>query len=387
MLLLQGGPALSGFERDRRADELGRVDPAVTGVQADFLYAVWLHGEADAGATARLHELLAATGAYGHAASHLIVAPRPGTISPWSSKATDIAHTAGLAQVVRIERALVWRLDGAALPISGELRELLHDRMTEAVFAGPDDLATLMPTGSARDGSHVALGKDGEAALRAANVEMGLSLSDPEIAYLADGFAALGRDPTDTELMMFAQANSEHCRHKIFNASWQIDGVPLDGSLFDRIRHTHRSNPGRVLVAYSDNSAVSAGYSADRLLPPPESGSYRYEFEAVNLLMKVETHNHPTAISPYPGAATGSGGEIRDEGATGIGRRPKAGLTGFAVSHLRIPTLPQPWEESAGRPSHIASALDIMLDGPIGAARFNNEFGRPALCGFFRSFE
>ena len=323
-----------------------------------------------------------------------LVIPRAGTISPWSSKATDIVRNCGFHPVRRVERGTLWVIAGANGVNEGAL-EALHDRMTERVLllcesAAPDlavpaDLFREAPAGPL---GRISLGREPQRALREADRRLGLALNEDEIRWLCDRFAALGRDPTDAELMMFAQANSEHCRHKIFNASWTVDGRPDARSLFDMIRHTHAASPGRVLSAYHDNAAVVEGGTVAWFGPDPATGAYRHAAEPSGLLMKVETHNHPTAVSPFPGAATGSGGEIRDEAATGRGAESRAGLVGFSVSSLRIPGFEQPWEANGpGTPSHIASALDIMLEAPIGAARFNNEFGRPALCGYFRTFE
>ncbi|CAN0426010.1 unnamed protein product, partial [Discosporangium mesarthrocarpum] len=319
-----------------------------------------------------------------------VVVPRPGTISPWSSKATDILRNCGLAQVHRVERGVQYELVSATALAAGDLATLdqaLHDRMTQTVLDGTHQAEVLFKSAQpAAMRSIDALGR-GREALVAANTDMGLALAADEIDYLAERFTALGRNPNDVELMMFAQANSEHCRHKIFNASWSIDDKMQPHSLFGMIRHTHERSPDQVLSAYSDNAAVMSGHEGGRFFPAGEQQVYAYHQEPVHILMKVETHNHPTAIAPHPGAATGSGGEIRDEGATGRGAKPKAGLTGFSVSNLRLPESPQPWEKPLGKPAHIASALDIMLEAPIGGAAFNNEFGRPNLCGYFRSFE
>ena len=316
--------------------------------------------------------------------------PRPGTVSPWSSKATDIAHVCGLDAVRRIERGKAWRLESSAALAEAALVALaspLFDPMTEALMLEAVEAERLFETHPRGALGHVALGNDARAALSSVNEAQGLALSEGEIAYLADVFARLGRDPTDVEVMMFAQANSEHCRHKIFNADWRIDGVAAARSPFEMIRHTKDRSPTGVLSAYSDNSAVIEGPRASRFFPSSAGHEYAWHDEPVDILLKVETHNHPTAISPFPGAATGSGGEIRDEGATGRGAKPKAGLVGFTVSNLRIPDFVQPWEADNGRPARIASALDIMLEGPIGAAAFNNEFGRPGILGYFRSYE
>jgi phosphoribosylformylglycinamidine synthase len=311
------------------------------------------------------------------------VVPRPGTISPWASKATDIAHNCGLTQIHRIERGIQFSLDASTeVP-----PDLLHDRMIEAAYARLEDCAALFESHQPKPYAEVDTTRQGRAALVQANSELGLALSADEIDYLTAAYAELGRNPVDVELMMFAQANSEHCRHKIFNASWTIDGFEQDMSLFKMIKNTHALHSDGVLSAYHDNSAVIEGFAARRLTPAVESAEYQYQDTQLDILMKVETHNHPTAISPFPGAATGSGGEIRDEGATGIGSKPKAGLCGFSVSNLKIPGFEQPWEQDHGKPGRIASALEIMIEGPIGAASFNNEFGRPNTCGYFRTYE
>ncbi len=307
--------------------------------------------------------------------------PRLGTISPWSSKATDIARNCGLAEVLRIERGLAYTLEIEGRAERDALAAPLHDRMTETVLASLDDAEQLFRHVAPRPLERVARG-----ALREANQRLGLALSEDEIDYLRAAFDALGRDPTDAELTMFAQANSEHCRHKIFNADWIIDGEKQPQSLFGMIRHTHAANPQGTIVAYADNAAVIEGRQAKRFYPT--GNVYGNNLEFTHAVIKCETHNHPTAISPFPGAATGAGGEIRDEGATGRGARPKAGLVGYSVSALRIPGALQPWEgDDPGKPGRIVSALEIMLEGPIGAASFNNEFGRPNLAGYFRSFE
>jgi phosphoribosylformylglycinamidine synthase len=329
----------------------------------------------------------------------LLVVPRLGTISPWSSKATDIARQCALPAVKRIERGIAWyagtrgesaqkaEARGKLAPAArAALLPLIHDRMTESVLDGLDAADALFQRVTPNPLQSVPLMSQGIKALFDANRAMGLALSEDDIQYLADNFAKFGRGPTDVELMMFAQANSEHCRHKIFNASWVIDGKPQPHTLFGMIRETERRNPQHTVLAYTDNSAIMEGAAVARFYAGADSG-YRTHTEETHTLMKVETHNHPTAISPFPGAATGSGGEIRDEGATGRGAKPKAGLTGFTVSNLMIPGFTQPWEQHAGRPSRIASALSIMLEGPIGGASFNNEFGRPNLAGYFRSFE
>ena len=315
----------------------------------------------------------------------VIVAPRPGTISPWSSKASDIAHNTGLDAIERIERGVIY-FKPTGKPLRGK-PNALFDRMTEACLDSLSAGATLFAHQQPSTFRTVPLLEQGRTALDAANRELGLALAEDEIDYLLASFQELGRDPSDVELMMFAQANSEHCRHKIFNASWTIDGEVQDKSLFAMIRNTHSESPEGVLSAYADNAAVVEGSTAGRFYPDPASKVYSANEEAVHLLMKVETHNHPTAIAPFPGAGTGVGGEIRDEGAVGKGSKPKVGLTGFTVSNLRLKHQLEPWEDRYGLPKRIASPLDIMIEAPIGGAAFNNEFGRPNLCGYFRTFE
>ncbi len=397
ILSLAGRPALSKFRLAKLQQNLTASQPThhVASVTATYRHFVEISRPLDEEEQHTLARLLtygpelspgAAT-----ASATLLVIPRPGTLSPWSSKATDIARNCGLSPVKRIERGVVYGIattDGTALSANDHdaLLPLIHDRMTEAVFADMADARLLFAHFPPRPLAVIALLTEGRVALERANVQMGLALAADEIDYLDTNFRALGRDPTDVELMMFAQANSEHCRHKIFNAQYIVDGVAQDKSLFGMIRETHRAHPQGTVVAYSDNSAVMEGAMAARFYPRKD-GHYGARPELTHTLMKVETHNHPTAIAPFPGAATGSGGEIRDEGATGIGGKPKAGLVGFTVSHLRIPGHTHPWEDDYGKPERIASALSIMLDGPIGAAAFNNEFGRPNLAGYFRTFE
>ncbi len=407
-----GAPALSQFRLDRLAESLRRLDPRVQGVAARFVHFVDVSEpleDRELGLLARLltygpvvqaadeqwrtdrePQAIAGAGAEADHGNSLIVTPRIGTVSPWSSKATDIAHVCGLPRVRRLERGTHYvlraseRLDAADLPKFGAV---LHDRMTESVWIGPTPPRLLFESSAPRPLRTVRLDPGGGAALERANRDWGLALSAQEIEYLLAAFQKLGRDPTDVELMMFAQANSEHCRHKIFNAEFIIDGESMELSLFDMIRATYRRNAVGVLSAYRDNAAVIEGPVGVRFFPDPETHRYTGRSETVDILMKVETHNHPTAISPFPGAATGAGGEIRDEGATGRGAKPKAGLCGFSVSNLKIPGMPLPWERDHGKPERIASALDIMMAGPIGAAAFNNEFGRPNICGYFRVFE
>ncbi len=391
MLVLPGADCLSGFRRQKIIRSLGDAGLPVTALAARHVHFADLAAALDAVERERLDSLLDA----GHAAADttgelFLVVPRPGTVSPWSSKATDILHNCGLAKVRRIERGVAWRVQCAG-PIDATVRQRiaagLHDRMTEAVFGSLDEAGQLFGQHVPRPLVTVDVLAGGRAALEHANRELGLALAEDEIDYLLDSFRGLQRNPTDVELMMFAQANSEHCRHKIFNADWVIDGEPQPESLFGMIRNTHRCAPDGVLSAYADNAAVMAGFTAGRFYPDPQTRRYGFHTEPVHILMKVETHNHPTAIAPHPGASTGAGGEIRDEGATGRGARPKAGLTGFSVSNLRLPGFVQPWEHDYGKPGRIVSALDIMIQGPLGGAAFNNEFGRPNITGYFRTFE
>ena len=396
MLILPGSRALSQFRLVRLLARLQAVEPAVTGIDAHYLHFVHASRPLDSreqDLLARLLEdggALAPTSAAGAGQkTEWLVVPRFGTISAWSSKATDIARVCGLRSVLRIERGVRYRLQlptGADAARAPALQALLHDPMTESVLDDSAQAAGLFTQPAPQPLRFIALGT-GRIALERANRELGLALSSVEIDYLLATFEQLGRDPSDVELMMFAQANSEHCRHKVFNARFVIDGIEQPRSLFEMIRNTHARAPEGVLSAYRDNAAVCVGNTGTRWFPDPDSRIYRGHTEPIDVLIKVETHNHPTAISPWPGAATGAGGEIRDEAATGRGARPKAGLTGFVVSNLLIPGFEQPWEHSIGRPARIASALEIMLEGPIGAAAFNNEFGRPAVCGFFRTLE
>ena len=324
------------------------------------------------------------------AEAFFLVTPRPGTISPWSSKATDIVHNSGLDTVDRVERGVAFFVESSESLSMAQWKTisgLLHDRMIESVFTTEDEADRLFMHSASRPLVMIDIISGGRGALEQANTTMGLALAEDEIDYLVDNFSTMGRNPSDAELMMFAQANSEHCRHKIFSADWVVDGDPQPETLFNMIRNTHSKNPEGVITAYSDNSSVIAGPKSDRFQVDMRTNQYRYQGEEQHIIMKVETHNHPTAISPFPGAATGAGGEIRDEGATGRGSKPKAGLTGFSVSNLNIPGFEQPWEMPYGKPARMASAQEIMLDGPLGGAAFNNEFGRPNLCGYFRTYE
>ncbi|MCB1842715.1 MAG: phosphoribosylformylglycinamidine synthase, partial [Halioglobus sp.] len=393
MLELPGQSALSDFRLRKALRAIQNVVPAVCALNSRYCYFISLeramneHEHAQLAALLLADEQLAALPAE---AVTLIVAPRAGTISPWSSKATDIAIACGMDAVNRLERGICYALQSPGTLTDADLRlagTVLADRMTEGLLLSAGDAAQLFVSGPAGRVGTVSLSGDGRAALEAANAELGLALSSDEIDYLYDNYTRLQREPTDAELMMFAQANSEHCRHKIFRADWIIDGVKREEQLFGMIRSTTERTPGGVLSAYSDNSAVIEGWRGSRLLADSRSREYALHEEDIHILMKVETHNHPTAISPFPGAATGSGGEIRDEGATGLGAKPKAGLTGFSVSHLRIPGYTQPWEDAMRHPERMATPLQVMLEGPIGAAAFNNEFGRPNLAGYFRTYE
>ncbi len=387
MIVLDGQSALSAFRLDRLNRQLAESAPGTRVTATRYVYLLAAAQAPDEVARKRLAEVLEARSDAARPAS-LWVVPRLGTISPWSSKATDILRDCGFA-VDRVERAVAFEVN--PLPAAGSaawngLLAVLHDPMIQSVLTTLADAQQLFLAGSPGPLGRIALGADAAAALAEANRRLGLALAPDEIDYLVARYAELGRDPSDAELMMFAQANSEHCRHKVFNASWTVDGQAQPQSLFAMIKNTHRASPAHTLSAYSDNAAVVTGSEGRRFFADAD-GVYRGHAERIDYAIKVETHNHPTAIAPFPGASTGSGGEIRDEGATGRGGKPKAGLTGFSVSHLRIPGLARPWETERPLPPRMASAFEIMRDGPIGAASFNNEFGRPALAGYFRSYE
>jgi phosphoribosylformylglycinamidine synthase len=400
----EGGNALSTFRAQALLSRLQQVNERISAISARAVHWVWT----DAPLDAELRERFAALLTYGEPAAAagagelIVVTPRMGTVSPWASKATDIARNCGLA-LRRVERVIEYRValkPGLLGGVLGGVKtlteaertacaDLLHDRMTESVCFSREAAVHLFDERSAEPLAHVDVLGQGRAALERANTEFGLALSADEIDYLDSNFRRLGRNPSDVELMMFAQANSEHCRHKIFNASFSVDGEQQPLSLFGMIRNTEKLNPQHTVIAYSDNAAVMEGHAIQRWMAGDAPGSaYTARPEQAEVLMKVETHNHPTAISPFPGASTGAGGEIRDEGATGRGSKPKAGLTGFSVSNLHLPGLAEPWEQSpVGKPAHIASALQIMIEGPLGGAAFNNEFGRPNLAGYFRVYE
>ncbi len=396
MLILPGSRAFSDFNKNKLLNSLQDSIPELTDIHARY----WHFVKISEALTEEEKEILTELLHYGEQdkvekprGELFLVTPRPGTISPWSSKATDILHNCGMNKVVRVERGVAYFVEykNHSISLTEEQRTFLsnqiHDRMIEVVMEDEQDAIILFNDAEPKPLTTIPLGDDALAALSRANIDLGLALSDDEIQYLADNYADLKRDPSDVELMMFAQANSEHCRHKIFNADWVIDGKKQNQTLFGMIKNTYKKSPEGILSAYHDNASVVEGSLATRFFPNSANQEYGYSAEPVHMLMKVETHNHPTAISPFPGAATGSGGEIRDEGATGNGSKPKAGLCGFSVSNLKIPEYPMPWEIDHGKPSRIDSALDIMLEGPIGAAAFNNEFGRPNISGYFRTYE
>jgi len=392
MEILRGSPALSAFRIDKLLAKFTEANLPVKDVYAEYVHFADLSAPLSADEYARLQRLLKygpTLAEHAPAGQLLLVTPRPGTLSPWSSKATDIAHNCDLAQVKRLERGVAWYITADNLTDSQwqEVAALLHDRMMESVFTSLAQAEQLFIQQQPAPVQSVDLLGKGREALVEANIRLGLALAEDEIDYLQDAFKKLERNPNDIELYMFAQANSEHCRHKIFNADWVIDGEKQPKSLFKMIKNTFEKTPEHVLSAYKDNAAVMEGSPVGRFFADHNNNHYDFHQEDAHILMKVETHNHPTAISPWPGAATGSGGEIRDEGATGRGAKPKAGLVGFSVSNLRIPGFEQPWEQDFGKPDRIVSALDIMTEGPLGGAAFNNEFGRPALTGYFRTYE
>ncbi|WP_440683183.1 phosphoribosylformylglycinamidine synthase [Cysteiniphilum halobium] len=392
MLQLFGNDALSLFDQQKILSKLQEIDSRIETVQAEYLHFIEYSDVLNDHELNKLSALLD-YGDKGQLTSKqgqtIIITPRLGTISPWSSKATDIAHNCGLNKVMRIERGVVYYLKSQNILDQNALNLLaakLHDRMMQTVSFSVADTNPFLNTHAAGKLQTIPLLSEGRGALEKINHALGLALSDDEIDYLHDGFVKLNRDPNDVELMMFAQANSEHCRHKIFKADWIIDDQAQPLGLFPMIKNTYEHHKENILSAYHDNAAVIAGYAAERL-QRNDNGLYHFKREPIHIQIKVETHNHPTAIAPHPGAATGAGGEIRDEGATGRGAKPKAGLTGYTVSNLNIPHDIQPWEIPYGKPNRIASALDIMIEAPLGSAAFNNEFGRPNLCGYFRSFE
>lgn len=389
MHIIWGNPAHSAYRLNQLLSKLKTVG-SIKAIRSQYLYCVEFEQTLTLDDQSRLKTLL--NNSQDDKTAELnsdscIVTPRLGTISPWSSKATDIAHTCGINAIKRIERGVVYFFEGVKDSDRAAIEAAVHDRMMEQVFYDLSTLEGLFSHQTPKPFNTVDVLGGGREALVNANIQMGLALSGDEIDYLVNAFIGLERNPVDAELMMFAQANSEHCRHKIFNADWTIDGAEKPNTLFGMIRNTYQKNPQGVLSAYSDNAAVIEGLPASRFFPNPETRQYQTHNEAVHFQIKVETHNHPTAISPWPGAATGAGGEIRDEGATGRGSKPKSGLTGFTVSNLNIPGFKQPWERDYGKPARIVSPLAIMLEGPLGASGFNNEFGRPAINGYFRTYE
>ncbi|GAB1263702.1 phosphoribosylformylglycinamidine synthase [Aurantivibrio infirmus] len=395
MLTLHGAPALSEFRCQKLLQSVQALDKSIIGLNANYVHFIFYHGSEPTAEQLSILQKLLEYGPQQQAQTQpansqskdtLVVVPRAGTISPWASKATDIAHNVGLTDVARIERGIQYTIYGSDTSIAN-VSGLLHDRMVENVYSDCEQVSVLFKNEAPSPASAINILEQGKQALIDANNSLGLALADDEIDYLLESYQGLNRNPIDVELMMFAQANSEHCRHKIFNASWTIDDEEQSQSLFQMIKNTNVLGGDNVLSAYADNAAVVTGNIAGRFYPDPETKTYRYQQEPIHLLMKVETHNHPTAIAPFSGSGTGAGGEIRDEGAVGRGSKPKVGLTGFTVSNLQIPNFHQPWEQDYGKPNRIVSALDIMLEGPIGGAAFNNEFGRPNICGYFRTFE
>lgn len=389
MLILKGSQALSSFRQKKLLNTLQNIDPNITNVQAQYVHFVDSKVDLTAKAAKQLDQLLA----YGEhqtitdTGELFLVVPRIGTISPWSSKATDIVRNSGLTAIDRVERGITYFVSARDSVNRKIINPLLHDRMTEVILDTLDAASALFNEVTARSLIEVNILEGGKDALLKANSELGLAIAADEIDYLVNAYTDLNRNPTDMELMMFAQVNSEHCRHKIFNADWTIDGKQVEKSLFKMIKNTYEHYNKDILSAYSDNAAVLRGSTSERFFADPKDNVYRSHKEPVHLVIKVETHNHPTAIAPAQGAATGAGGEIRDEGATGRGARPKMGLAGYTVSNLMIPKAIQPWETSVGKPGRIASPLDIMIEAPIGAAAFANEFGRPNLVGYFRTYQ
>ncbi|MCS5591957.1 MAG: phosphoribosylformylglycinamidine synthase [Gammaproteobacteria bacterium] len=390
MISLHSGiQALSKFKVKALQEKLNASVPAVTLLGAEFTHFIDSKSAMSVEHTEQLNKLLNYAPAvdYSNSSNQFTITPRQGTISPWSSKASDIAHLCGLSELNRVERGITYHFDKTLNKEStNKVLGVIMDKMTESFLKDTADAHLLFDELTPKASQSVDILSGGREALEQANITLGLALSDVEIDYLIENFIALNRNPKDIELMMFAQANSEHCRHKIFNADWIIDDETQAISLFGMIRNTYKEHPEGLLSVYSDNSAVMTGYESERFYANKD-GVYTSNTEQKAVLMKVETHNHPTAIAPDPGAATGSGGEIRDEGATGRGSKPKVGLCGFSVSNLKIPNNTKPWEVDYGKPKHIVSALDIMIEGPLGAAAFNNEFGRPNICGYFRTYE
>lgn len=389
MLVYPGTSAVSDFRQKKILKQLQEIDHNITSVSAQYVHFVDTQADLTADEDAQLRELLAyGSGSISDQNGELfLVTPRPGTISPWSSKSTDIALNSGLIKVSRIERGIAYYVQSSASTDRNAVAGILHDRMTDAVLDSLDDAAILFKEDSPKQLITVPMLEGGKDVLVKANLELGTAIATEEIDYLYEGYKKLGRNPTDAELMMFGVVNSEHCRHKIFNADWVVDGEKQPKSLFKMIRNTYELGGEDVLSAYSDNSAVLRGAEGGRFFANPDTHEYTYHTEPIHSVIKVETHNHPTAIAPFPGAATGTGGEIRDEGATGRGAKPKMGLAGFSVSNLNLPGAEKPWEKYYGKPDRIQSPLNIMIEAPLGGAAFANEFGRPNLLGYFRTYE
>ena len=391
IIAINGSTRLSEFRLSSLQNKLGPYKEVLRGMSCNEVYFLSVKESPNSKDLDLLEKVLKMdTFSLEDGLSSLVVIPRRGTISPWSSKATEILKNSGLHLLNRIERGFFYKFENQNDFEEEDLKSvgsLLSDRMTQDVLTDLEESKNIFSNASPKEVSYVDVHNKGRLELKKANLSLGLALSDDEISYLYDNYKGGNSNPTDAELMMFAQANSEHCRHKIFNADWKIDSINQQESLFDMIRNTYKLNSEGVLSAYEDNAAIIKGYESERFYPSGPDEAYKYQKEPVHLVIKVETHNHPTAISPFSGAATGSGGEIRDEGATGIGAKPKAGLSGFSVSNLRIPGLEERWEKIQSSPSRIATPLQIMIQAPLGAAAFNNEFGRPNTLGYFRSFE
>lgn len=387
--IYKGVDALPEFQRQKLLDQLNNVEPSIVSISAEYIHFVETTAKLSPDEKKVLQALLTYDTPYQNDSSGqlFLVAPRPGTISPWSSKATDIAHNSGLEKVAKVERGIAYYVLSKEKLDRQKVAAMLHDRMLQTVFTSVDEASSLFKHEKPATYNEVDILQKGRIELIRANAAQGLALSEDEIDYLYKSYKNIGRNPTDVELMMFGAVNSEHCRHKIFNAEWIIDGEKQPKSLFKMIKNTYEKTPENVLSAYSDNAAVLKGHLSNQFLPDPKTGKYSYRHEPSHLVIKAETHNHPTAIAPFPGAATGVGGEIRDEGATGRGGRSKMGFSGFSVSNLNLPDSELPWEKPYGKPDRIASPLEIMIEGPLGGSAFANEFGRPNLAGYFRTYE
>lgn len=389
LLQLHGSSPFSQFGIEKLLNILQAQLPELAEITAEYTYFAQTNSELDEQEEKLLLQILEAKSSSGKSGYVILVLPRLGTISPWSSKATEILQLCGITKIKRIERGIAYYLTIAKSLSHEDMQQIathIHDKMTEIACFDTNQVKNVFQILQPKHENEIDILVEGQSALLSANKYLGLALSIDEISYLYDSYSSLQRNPTYAELMMFAQVNSEHCRHKIFNAQWTIDGLQQQYSLFAMIKNTYKQNSSGVISAYHDNGAILEGSIAEQFYCDSYTHEYKIKQHPSHIVIKVETHNHPTAIAPHPGAATGSGGEIRDEGATGIGAKPKAGLTGFSVSHLQIPNFPQPWEHAITWPNHIADSLKIMLEGPIGAASFNNEFGRPNICGYFRTF-